>query len=292
MQSPSSISLNALRVFLIAARHMSIKSAAEELLVTPGAVSHQIRSLEQSLGIQLFHRSNNAIALTDAGTRLVRQASPGLHLLQTSLADVIRNTSTLRVRASMSFAVRWLIPKLHLFKAKHPDANVEVETFFDEDHQLHRDADVTIRYFRDAKHLEGARKLFEDVCRPYLAPALLSKLADPRDLASIPAIQCTKDNWDWLLWMAETDIHDVQLNFAERFDLDDAALRAACAGLGMILSSEFMVEAELSDGCLVPLPDSREFSAGHYVLQVGRHETNLTRKFTRWLQGVAEACSQ
>lgn len=286
MQFPSSVSLNALRVFLITARHASMKLAADELLVTPGAVSHQIKSLERSLGTKLFVRSNNAIELTDAGTLLAQKASPGLQLLHASLRDIIRDTNVLRVRASMSFAVRWLIPKLHLFKMMNPAANIEVETFFDDNRQLAGNADVTIAYYREGERPVGVGDLFDDVCRPYLSPALLSKLADPRDLASIPAIQCAKENWDWHLWLEKSVPHDVQLNFADRFDSDDAALRAACAGLGMILSSKLMVETELSDGRLVPLPGCTEFRAGCYTLQIGLHETDLTRKFVRWLQEI------
>ncbi|MEM1377830.1 MAG: LysR substrate-binding domain-containing protein [Pseudomonadota bacterium] len=289
MQHPSSISLNALRVFLTAARHMSIKLAADELLVTPGAVSHQIRSLEQSLGTQLFVRGNNSIALTDVGTRLAQTASPGLQLLNGSLADVIRDANVLRVRASMTFAVRWLIPQLHLFKAKNPDANVEVVTFFDDLGHISNSADVTIEYHQAGERPIGARDLFEDVCRPYLAPSLLSQIKNPSDFASIPAIQCSKGNWDWQLWLAKSGLQGTRLKFADRFNSDDAALRAACAGLGMILSSRFMIEPELSDGRLVQLPETTEFHAGCYCLHVGRHETDLTRKFVRWLEGIAES---
>ena len=287
MYTPASISLNALRVFLTAARQMSIKRAADELSVTPGAVSHQIKSLEQSLGTQLFFRSNNSIELTDAGIRLAQKASPGLQLLHASLGDVIHDTNILRVRASMTFAVRWLIPKLHLFKANNPDANIEVETFFDDNRQLSGNADITIAYYREGGRQVGMIDLFEDVCRPYLSPALLSELADPSDYASIPAIQCAKGNWDWRLWIEKSGLHDLKLQFADRFDSDDAALRAACAGLGMILSSRFMVEAELSDGRLVPLSGCPEFHAGCYALQVEGHETALTRKFVRWLKATA-----
>ncbi len=290
MPRANSISLNALRVFLIAAQHLSIKRAAELLLVTPGAVSHQIKALEQSLGTQLFLRRNNAIELTDAGTRLFRQSTPDLQMLHTALENVIRDTNELRVRASMSFSVRWLIPKLHLFKTKNPNANVQVETFYDVDKQPSGAADVTVSYYKHDECPDGACILFSDVCRPYLAPALLSKLADPKDVTSIPALQCTKENWDWQLWMAEADKSDAQLNYAERFDLDDAALRAACAGMGMVLSSEFMVEDALADGLLVPLPASEEINVGCYTLHVGGRETGLSKRFVRWLHSVAETC--
>lgn len=288
MQAPSSVSLNALRVFLIVARHKSIKLAANELFVTPGAVSHQIRSLERSLGMQLFARRNNAIELTEAGVQLAEQALPGLQLLHASLGNVMRSKNTLRVRASMSFAVRWLIPKLTMFKAIHPGVNVEVETFFDEEHQTSAEADVIIGYCRGNEPPEGAHRLLDDLCRPYLAPDLLATPADQSDLSSIPVIQCAKGNWDWHLWLEKTGNQNAPLSFAERFDMDDAALRAACAGMGMVLSSAFMVETELSDGRLVPLPGGPQVYLGCYTVQAGRHDTSLTRKFVRWLRETAE----
>jgi LysR family glycine cleavage system transcriptional activator len=287
MLSSTSVSLNALRVFLITAQHMSIKRAAQELSVTPGAVSHQIKSLEHSIGTQLFVRRNNAIELTDVGKQLATDAAPGLRLLSTSLENVIRNTNAIRVRASMSFAVRWLIPKLHQFKSKNPNASVEVETFFDGDRQTTVEADVTIGYYQRDNRPDDAQVLFDDVCRPYLAPVLLSRLSDPGDLTSIPAIQCTKGNWDWTLWMTETGRSDNQLRFAERFDLDDAALRAACAGMGMILSSRFMVEADLEDGRLVPLPGGEDVCVGSYAVHTNGLETGLSKRFVRWLSDVS-----
>lgn len=288
MQDPATISLNAVRVFLIAARHLSIKQAADEISVTPGAVSHQVKALEDALGRQLFLRRNNAIELTDIGAQLVRAASPGLHTLHSALEQVIRDTDTLRIRASMSFAMRWLIPKLHQFKTKNPGAHVELETVFDIDRQNPVTADVTIAYYRHDACPEGADLLFDDVCRPYLAPSLLTKLATPGDVTSIPALQSAKGNWDWQLWLAKTGLRGAELSFTERFDLDDAALRAACAGMGMVLTSEFMIESELADGRLVPLPDSAEFRAGCYVLHMSAQETGLSKRFVRWVHDVAQ----
>lgn len=289
MQGPDTVSLNALRVFSIVAQHLSIKQAANVLSVTPGAVSHQVKTLEQSIGAQLFVRRNNAIELTDLGTQLAQQAAPGLNSLRTALENVLHNTHTLRIRVSMSFAVRWLIPRLHLFKAKNRGASVQVDTFFDDDRRALDAADVTIGYFRHGDAPDDAEILLDDLCRPYLAPALLRQLPDPIDVASIPALQCARGNWDWKLWLRETCRRDGQLNYAERFDMDDAALRAACAGLGMVLSSEFMVADDLSSGRLVPLPKSKAVSLGAYTMRSSGHETGMSRRFTRWLQQAAKS---
>lgn len=288
MQKPESISLNALRVFLVASRHLSIRKAADELTVTPGAVSHQIKSLEQALNVNLFERSNNTITLTEAGKQLVQKSTPGLQILHNAIDGVISGDNKLRVRASMSFAVRWLIPKLYLFKSKHPDIVVEVETFFNTDDLSAGNADVTIGYSRYDARTDDGSVLFEDTCRPFLAPKLLNELTDVTDIASIPALRCTKGNWDWRLWLLEMGVPDVKLNFAERFDIDDAALRAACDAMGMVLASEVLIEQEIQNGRLLPLPDSAQIMAGCYTIKVAAIESAAIRKFVRWLRETSE----
>lgn len=288
MQKPESVSLNALRVFLTASRHLSIRKAADELAVTPGAVSHQIKSLEQSLNVKLFERSNNAIKLTEAGKQLVRKSTPGLQILHNAIDGVMGGGDKIRVRASMSFAMRWLIPRLHHFKSKYPDIVVEVETFFNTDHSPAGNADLTIAYFRYDERPDDGSVLIEDTCRAYLAPELLTGLADVNDITAVPAIQCSKGNWDWQLWLSEMGRPDAKLKFAERFDLDDAALRAACGSIGMVLASEALIEQDIQNGRLLPLPNSARINAGCYAIEITSMETGAVRKFVRWLREGAE----
>lgn len=286
MQNTHSISLNALRVFLIVAQHMSLKQAAAELHVTPGAVSHQIKTLEQTLGVSLFTRRNNAIDLTDAGSRLLQQSMPGFHILNAALGDVARDVDDLCIRVSMSLATRWLIPKLGLFKKQNRKARIRVETVFDIDQQPSPQAHVTIGYYKRHEIPKGAHILYEDICRPYLSPSLLSEIPDPSDLTAIPALQCTDRNWDWEMWLADSGAADAQLNFAGQFDLDDAALRAAATGMGMVLTSAFMITDEIADGRLCPLPNAAEVGLGYYTLHTNDYDTALSRRFVRWLATI------
>lgn len=286
MQRPQNISLNAVRVFLTVARRNSIKDAASDMNVTSGAVSHQVRALEEALGIKLFSRRNNSIELTDAGTRLMHRSMPGLLTMQAALEDVTRDAHELRVRASMTFASRWLIPRLNEFKKRNPRARVKLETFFEIGDVSSADTDVTIAYYKRDEIPTDAIILFEDNCRPYVSPALLDATSDPTNLETIPALCCSKDNWDWKLWLSENDIAELELKFAEHFDLDDAALRAAAAGMGMVLASTFMSMEEVNAGRLCPLPDSAEAMLGAYVVQQADLETNLSKRFVQWLRSA------
>lgn len=284
MQKSQNISLNAVRVFLTVAQHNSIKDAASDMNVTSGAISHQVRALEDALGIKLFSRRNNSIALTDAGTRLMRRSMPGLLSMQAALDDVARDAHELRVRASMTFASRWLIPRLNDFKKRNPRARLRLETFFAIGDVSDADADVIIAYYKRDHIPTDAIILFEDNCRPYVAPALLDAISDPTDLGAIPALCCSQENWDWKLWLSENGLSEVKLKFAEHFDLDDAALRAAAAGMGMVLASTFMSKEEVSAGQLCPLPDSAEATLGAYVVHQADLETSLSRRFVHWLR--------
>ncbi|MEZ5716019.1 MAG: LysR substrate-binding domain-containing protein [Paracoccaceae bacterium] len=291
MQPAHGLSLNALRVFLIAARHLSIRRAAQDLGVTPGAVSHQIKGLEDRLGIRLLTRGNNSIALTEAGTLLLERAGPGLDSLDAALASLARDPSEIRVTASMTFAFRWLIPRLEDFKRRNPAARVILETATGSGSggTAGPDADIVIGYCRRDASPEGAEVLFDDICRPYLSPALLARLPDPGDLARVPALQCAAGNWDWKMWLADQGMSGHRLAFAGHFDLDDAALRAAIAGMGMVLTSRFMIEDEIAAGRLCPLPGSAASRLGCYTLHRGAPANRLPRRFASWIADIAAA---
>lgn len=262
---------------------MSIKHAAAELSVTPGAVSHQIKLLEESLGIHLFIRRNNSIDLTQPVSLLFQQSTPGFDILNAALGNVSRDANELRIQVSMSLATRWLIPKLDSFKKQNRTSRVRLETVFEIDQRPSPEADVTIGYCKRHELHRDAQVLFEDICRPYLSPTLISEISDLDDLASIPALQCAEGNWDWRMWLADSGLTETRLNFTEHFDLDDSALRAAVAGMGMVLTSPFMIEDEIADGRLCPLPRSTEAKLGFYTLQTNGSDTGLSRRFLHWL---------
>lgn len=287
-QDTHPISLNALRVFLGVAERGSIKLAADAMNVTPGAISHQVRTLEDGLGVKLLRRTNNSIALTPAGQQLLQDALPGTALLNAAIDRVRRDANELRVQVSLTFATRWLVPRLHHFQQRNPNAKIKIETTFGIERGPNPDADVSIEYVRRGQASVSADILFEDICRPYVSPKLL---LTHKDFASLPALQSAEGNWDWALWKKHAGLEGVPLKLAARFDVDDAALRAAIAGLGMVLTSEFMIEDDLAEGHLCPMPNSAKVALGAYVIHQSTRQTGLSQRFTDWLHKAAHETS-
>ena len=283
------ISLNAVRAFTIAARHSSILQAADELGVTPGAVSHQVKNLEASLGTALFLRANNSITLTDAGRQFFQDASSAIAMIERSARAVTRAEDELVIRVSITLAVRWLIPALERFKRLHPSLRIRVETTHYVDFALDGRSDIAITYRRFPEHMAAGKKdgelLLRDHSRPVLSPALLVQSAyrDRRDISKIPALRCTDTNWDWQLWAERAGLEHSSLVFADEFDTDDIALRAAAAGLGMVLATPLNVEAELKSGALVELPDVPAVEVGGLYLLTAPRKSQAVRRFRTWL---------
>ena len=289
MQKSPAVSLNAVRVFAAAARHGSISLAAEELGVTPSAVSHQIKTLEQRLQVALFQRGSNWLKLTEAGRGLFEEASGGLAIIESALGNLLRDANEVAVRASVSLAVRWLIPALESFKTRHPQARISVETTSLSEVPLGPAADMAIAY-RRIGHYEGPGEvLLTDLSQPLVAPSLLEKSGyrGPEDIARVPALVYTQDNWDWKLWAEQMAIPAARLRFADRFDIDDAALRAAVSGLGMVLSPRLNADTELRTGTLVPLPGFEAIELGRYYLILGARRDGMVRTFRSWLHAEA-----
>ncbi|MEM8701836.1 MAG: LysR substrate-binding domain-containing protein [Pseudomonadota bacterium] len=284
MQKPDQISLNAIRVFVAAAEHGSFKLAADHLAVTPGAVSRQIKNLEASLGAQLFKRSNNAIHLTDTGAAFLRQARSGLDVINHAIQGVLGDGREITVQVPTTLATRWLIPLLSEFKKRWPDIAVRIETHDGIGLKQNTHADIVLAYFPITEAKPDAEVLIEDRCRPYLSPSLLSRVDDRSDLSCIPALQCTRSNWDWKAWLQETETPELELQFGGHFDLDDVALRAAISGLGMVLAPEFIIRDDLAANRLCALPDAPAVLVGCYTLHTSAHMNSAAKCFAQWLR--------
>ena len=286
MQATLRFSLNAARVFTVAARHGTISGAAAELGVTPSAVSHQIKNLEIVIGVSLFLRGNNSIRLTDAGRRFHEDASAAIAMIDRSAAALRRGEDEIVVRVSVSLAVRWLIPALERFKRLHPDVRVRVETTHLSDESLGQSTDVAITYRRIGDDPAQGALLLRDLSRPVLSPVLFaaSSYRGPQDIGNIPAIKCTADNWDWRLWAKEMNIAAHKIMIVDEFDTDDAALHAAVAGLGMVLAPALMTAVEIDSGALIELPGFQPVEVGRYILISGQRQVRAVRRFCDWLR--------
>jgi len=283
MQEKHRVSLNAIRVFAIVARTGSLTAAGAELGVTSGAVSHQLKKLEDELGVGFFRRGNNTISLTDVGRRFYEEVAPAIGLIERSADALYRDENEISVHATTSLALRWLIPSLDRFRALCPQVRVRVETSSARGFPTVPDSDVSIRHFRIGEAAEGWEFLARDLRRPVVSPSLLARDASQEiAVPDIPALQCCVGNWDWKLWCETFDISPADLSLAHAFDTDDAALHACVAGLGMLLAPTILTGRETKSGALVTLPGYEPVETGTYRYQ-RRSESKAVRQFCGWM---------
>lgn len=245
--------LGAVRSFEAAARRLSFLQAAEELGVTPGAVSRQVKSLEQELGVALFRRGHRQVTLTREGEALFAEAREALDRIAAA-ADRLRGgerRGALAVCAHPTFAIRWFIPRWGRFYDRHPEIDVQLTTSlapvdFDRDGY---DAAVRVGDGRWPGH--GALKLAEVDLFPVCSPALLPALRAPADLAHVTLLHSAPRPEDWPRWLAAAGIAGVDPRQGLRFDTLNLAFQAAIEGLGAAIGIGALVADDLAQGRLV-----------------------------------------
>ena len=290
----ASLPLTALRAFESASRLLSFKAAAEELSVTPTAVSHQIRSLETWLGVPLFERLPRQVRLTECGERLFHSLH-GAFLEMAQSVDTLRpqrSGASLTISTTAAFAALWLVPRLGRFYARHPNISVRLDTHC-EVIDLHQDAsvDLVVRYsLDDYPNLYGLC-LFDESFGVYGSPEQVALAAQPgtdvdqRALAQLEAV-CP-----WLGGL----VRAVRRNLADgepavrEYDEEHYALQAAIAGQGLVLASNILVSESVASGLLVAYrSDIQVNGAGYSALCVpGRERHPPVRAFFAWLQEEA-----
>ncbi len=253
-------SLNALRAFDAAARHLSLTRAAAELHVTPAAISHQIKGLEEDLGVVLFRRVGRELRLTDAA----QAAVPALREAFDRLAEATRRLRAgdgdrvVTVNAPPTFASAWLVPRLDRFKDCHPDIDVRLDASADLVDFARNAVDIAVRYGAGDHGDLDTVKLFDDDMFPVCSPRLLSDrrpLRSPADLARHTLLHY---DWtahagvrpDWKMWLVAAGA-DVDASRGPRFSHQGMALDAALRGQGVALGSHALCGDDLAAGRLV-----------------------------------------
>jgi len=285
-------SLNGLRAFEAAARHLSFTHAASELNVTQTAISHQIRRLEQELGIRLFVRQNRALVLTPEA----RDYLPGVRAafndlrLATDRLQRKDNDHVLTVSTLASLAAKWLLPRLSAFQEAHPGIEVRITTSTALVDFKGGDVDAAIRYGRG--HWPGLRAdwLTADHLFPVCSPALLTGtllLRNPADLAH-HALLHTSGGYDddWRLWLTAAGLPaDISKQPGLSFDLILLTVQAAIDGSGVAMGRTSYVEADIAKGRLVvPFNITLPADAGFYLVSPeARADTPKLRAFRQWL---------
>lgn len=251
-------SLNGLRAFEVAARHMNFRLAAEELGVTQGAVAQQVRNLEAQLGLQLFHRQSRGLFLTDVGRGYVTQIRKAFDLIAEA-TEVLRPEPTrLTISVTPTFAAKWLIPRLTDFTDAHPEIDLRIVAS-DRMSNFQTDAvDIAVRLGRPPFGPGlAAELLFDQVIIAVASPAVLRRLGPdpgPRKLMGLPLLHDAHDLWPQVLNLVFPDGTPPPAKNI-RFNQTSLAIEAAIAGQGMALTPRFFVSDDLAAGRLVPCFD-------------------------------------
>lgn len=257
--------LNALRAFEVAARHLSFTKAAEELHVTPAAVSQQVKTLEDFAGTPLFRRLTRALRLTDAGHAVLPLLREGFDKLSEA-AQVLREREderVLTVSVPPTFGAKWLVPRLDRFYRDHPELDLRLDATDRRVDFNEENVDVALRYGRGRYPGLVSECLLPEVATPVCSPALLQAahpLRTPQDLRhhTLLHVQWMMESEvapNWRMWLRAAGIDDVPAERGPRFNLESMAVQAAIDGQGVALVSGAPVAADLAEGRLVrPFP--------------------------------------
>lgn len=263
--------LNALKAFEAAARHLSFTLASAELHVTQAAISHQVRTLEEYIGLSLFNRTHQRLSLTDAGKAYLPKLTAAFDLIGQGYKDVSSDkTSTrLNIKAPSSFSVQWLVPRLAKFQQQYPHINVHLSAQ-DNDIDFFPEAfDIEIRYLIGACVDNHSSLLFKEQIFPVCSPELLTgpdALLEPSDLAKHKLLHINFYPEDWAMWLAHAGVNNVKCELGHRFDQSMLTLKAAKHGAGVALGRSPIVNYKLANGSLVEPFNIRLPSLGGYWL--------------------------
>jgi LysR family glycine cleavage system transcriptional activator len=250
--------LNALRVFEAAARHRSFIKAADELCVTPAAISHQVKKLEALLDLQLFERSNRVVQPTEAGARLAASLEHHFYEMRKLVEELAPDAGhVLTVSTLESFAAKWLVPRLHRFEALHPSIRIRIRTSDALVNFEARDADIAVRYGSGGYPGMHVEHLLDATAGPVCAPAYAEKLAKGLGALAEATLLHDETSWhrpgvpDWRQWLVAAGVEDVERRSGPVFASAYLALEAALAGHGLALGTAPLVAADLRAGRLV-----------------------------------------
>lgn len=291
--------LTAMRSFEVAARHMSFTKAAEELFVTQAAVSHQIKALEQDLGVPLFRRLNRALALTDEGQALLPYVRNAFDQLTAGVQQLeqLCCSGGLTVSTTPSFAGHWLISRLGRLQLEHPDIELQLNA-----------AERLVDFSREAidcgiRHGLGdwpglrADRLFPAAIVPVCSPGLLKgskPLREPADLAHHTILHALDGADEWQLWLRAAGGEGIELGRGVRFDTGDLALKAAASGIGVAMGRVPLIDDDLAAGRLVE-PFDLEFDeqcAYYFIAPEATADQPKIEAFRSWLLAEADRTEQ
>ncbi len=282
--------LNALRVFDAAARHGSFNKASEELCVTPSAVSHQLKSLEEFLGVDLFKREKRSIALTPAGERYLPSVQMALDELELATRRLIAapNSNLVNVSVAPAFLTRWLVPRITRFQERHPEVELRLESSFDYIDFENSETDMAVYYGKG--HWTGIEAhLMRNIhLTPVMSPKLLegeNPVRVPEDMVNHTLIRVTGRNQEWNRVLQKLGVSVTKVNKTISFSSTSLAVSAATEGIGIALADVALLDRELKSGLLVTPFDVKLdiHNAFYLVYKENRTLTPAMQAFRDWI---------
>jgi len=264
-------SLNALRAFTVAGQHLNLTAAADELFVTPSALSHQIRGLEAQLGVKLFRRTGKGLTLTDEGRILLPGLTESFDRIASTLGLLKSDPRENDIAISMlsTFAMRWFIPRLSTFQKKRPEINVHISTSVALVDFGAGDIDCAIRFGDGTWQGLHAELLFPEQLVPVCSPNLPTKerpLTTPDDLKHHTLLHAQLRADDWRIWLHAAGVDDCDAERGPVFETRNFAIQAAIDGLGVAIVDPHLVAEELKSDRLVQPFEQSPISRGAYYL--------------------------
>ena len=284
--------LNALRAFEAAGRHLSVTKASVELNVTPGAVSHQVRALEDYLGVRLFRRVDRKLYLTDAGQRCLPALTDSFDRM-TEAVKLLEKQGTggnIVISVPTAFGAKWLIPRLDRFHARHPSIDVRISSTSDVIEFRRDDVDIAVSFGKEEYTGLLCERLLDDAVAPMCSPRLLRgpqplRVAD--DLRHHILIHDDSHAIvpDWQMWLHAAGVQNVDTTRGPRFTYPEHAIQAAIDGGGVVLGRFTLARPDLQANRLVmPFDVSLPVGPVYYVVMPPSHERRpIVAAFHRWL---------
>ncbi|CAH0538921.1 transcriptional regulator GcvA [Vibrio marisflavi] len=287
--------LNSLKAFEAAARHLSFTRAADELYVTQAAVSHQIKALEEFLGLKLFRRRNRALLLTEEGQSYFLDIKDIFTMIAEATDKVLERSEkgALTIALPPSFAIQWLVPRLADFNAQEPEIDVRIKAVDMDDSSLTEDVDVAIYYGRG--NWPGLRedKLYQEYLIPLCAPSVLlgkKPLESLGDLKHHTLLHDTSRK-EWKQFAKQNDLVGVNVNHGPIFSHSTMVLQAAAHGQGVALGNNVLAQPELDAGRLIAPFDEMLVSknAFYVVCHEKQADTGRIATFRDWMLAKAQS---
>jgi LysR family transcriptional regulator, glycine cleavage system transcriptional activator len=281
--------LNSLKAFEAAARHLSFTKAADELFVTQAAVSHQIKSLESFLGMKLFLRKNRTLLLTEEGQGYYLDIKDIFSSLQDATQRLLARGAkgAITVALPPSFAIQWLVPRIHKFSAEHPDIDVRIKAVdFDEGH-LTDDVDVAVYYGKGRWSGLHADKLHTEYLTPICSPMLFQSDKPLEELDDLRHHTLLHDasREAWKNWIRHFNVLGVNVNQGPVFSHSMLVLQAAALGQGIALGHSVLARPEIQAGRLICPFDEKLITRNAYYLVCHESQAELGKiaTFRQWV---------